>query len=86
MIKNPNTLLEVQLGSPSFQDFQVRLEVLTPQQRYGLRAKATDQLVEEGCAEIGSSDISCRVYDLYRWYGGMKQLLEALELREVLVY
>lgn len=81
-----NTLLEVVLGSPSYQDFLVRLEALTPQQRYGLRAQALDELTEEGAEEIGSSDISCRVYDLYRWHGSTKQLLEAAGLSETIIY
>ena len=39
---------------------------------------ASDQLREEGCEEIGSSDVSCRVYDLYRFYGGFIQIVDGL--------
>lgn len=83
---NNNTLLEITLGSPAYMAFLDAFEGLTGQQRFGLQAAAVDQLVEEGLADYENVDVKGRMYDLYRFYGGMRPTLETLNLLQTLIY
>ena len=83
---NNNTLLEITLGSPAYMAFLDAFDGLTDQQRFGLQAAAVDQLVAEGLADYEMVDVKGRMYDLYRFNGGMRPTLEALDLLQTLIY
>jgi hypothetical protein len=63
MIKNAITTAD------NYNDYLQAYRALHPIRQNVLRAVAAEMLKARGAWEIGSSDISCQVYDIYRQYG-----------------
>lgn len=62
----------------TYDSYLVAYKALPQPIQTALRTVARDQMIEEGCPEIGSSDISARVYELYRHHGSFVAVLEAV--------
>lgn len=63
MIKNAITTAD------DYNDYLQAYRALHPIRQNVLRSVAVEMLKSEGAPEIGSSDVSCKVYSLYRQYG-----------------
>ena len=52
-----------------YNQFLEAYDALDPQSKSSLRFIARAELRAEGSPEIGSSDVSCRVYEFFRYLG-----------------
>lgn len=70
-----------------FQQFRALAEVL----QSSLRHRAAQHLIDRGCEEVGSSDISCELFEMwksagYDWYQAIRyevdQMTEVVEVAQ----
>ena len=74
MIKNEISPMTTDI----YQDYLKAYRELHPVRQSVIRHEASKELKEEGYEEIGSSDISCRVYDWFKQYGSFEAWFEQL--------
>jgi len=65
----------------TFEQYYKEFSELSPMMKQMVRRVASMELQDRGAYEIGSSDVSCMVFDLYKQYGTFDDIVRhGLEL------
>jgi len=64
------------MSTNTFDDYYTKYKELSPTIQRMIRNIASLELQERGVYEIGSSDVSCAVYDLYRSLGSFENIIK----------
>lgn len=64
------------MNTTAFSDYHAKYKELSPNMQRMVRNIASLELQERGVYEIGSSDVSCAVYDLYCSLGSFENIIK----------